>query len=287
MTNAHPQIPFSRTASIIVPTYNCRELLARTLSGLKLQTYPANLLEVIIADDGSSDDTQVYLRKFQASGELRSVRQCHVGFRLASIRNKAILAARNEIIINLDADMIPMPEFVVAHMKWFHVFDHVAVIGHRRFVDMNGIKPSDIEKCIDDFRDLPEVKSASNWFMNRDRRLREFRGFDRHPAPYNLFHGCNVAYPRQSALEVGLYDEEFNAHWVYEDIEFGYRLWRHGMRFINETQALALHQENTVLRHEDRATGDQHNFALACRKIPGFSEFRKRLARARREPWWA
>ena len=276
--------PFHRTVSIVLPVYNGKELLARALAGLKLQTYPSSLFEVIVADDGSSDGVADWLANFKAPFEVKFVTQPHTGFGLARIRNKAIRQAGAEVIVALDGDMIPMPEFLDKHLRWFHVSDRVATIGFRRYVRTDGIEPAHIERRPAILDELEDVDSASNTYP-KHRRVRELREFFRHPAPYTLFHGCNVAYRRADALAVGLYDDEFDGHWGYEDIEFGYRLWKHGLYFIDEREALALHQENAILTNEDRIRHGEVNRLIAERKMPEYFDFLQQL-NTRSEPWW-
>ena len=47
---------FKEKVSIVIPVYNRKEILGKTLAGILHQTYPLDLIEVIIADDGSSDN---------------------------------------------------------------------------------------------------------------------------------------------------------------------------------------------------------------------------------------
>ena len=47
---------YNLPVSIIIPVYNRKEKLAKTIAALTHQTYPHELIEIIIADDGSSDN---------------------------------------------------------------------------------------------------------------------------------------------------------------------------------------------------------------------------------------
>ena len=57
---------YTHGVSIVVPVYNRKTILSKTLAGIINQTYPAHLIEAIIADDGSSDGVEeiIPLRKF-------------------------------------------------------------------------------------------------------------------------------------------------------------------------------------------------------------------------------
>jgi glycosyltransferase involved in cell wall biosynthesis len=277
---------YTLTATILITTYNITPIVAMTLAALRRQTYPAALIEVVIADDGSTDGIESLVSDTSWPWPIRLVRQQDEGFRLASIRNKGLLAARHDVIVNLDGDMLPMAGFVEAHLRWFHMSDFVVTIGSRRFVDTSCLSPDTVERDLDTLADLPAVESISNWHSATDRRANEMARFHDHPAPYNVFHGCNVAYRRDHAFEVGLYDAAFDGHWGYEDTELAYRLWRTGLTFVSEPAALALHQENAAVSFEARVAGDGHNFGLACARIPGFRDFKDRLRQSGRRPWW-
>src|SRR5262245_46690597 len=56
-------MPTLPTVSIIVPTYNRKDLLGETLDSLAQQTYPSDRFEVIIVDDGSTDGTEAIAAK--------------------------------------------------------------------------------------------------------------------------------------------------------------------------------------------------------------------------------
>lgn len=104
------------TASLIVSTYNWKEALERCLLSIAAQrTLP---LEVIVADDGSREDTGQLVRRM-ANGfpvPLKHAWQADLGFRLARVRNVGIAASSGEYVIFLDGDMILHPQFVADHL---------------------------------------------------------------------------------------------------------------------------------------------------------------------------
>ena len=105
----------------------------------------------------------------------------------------------------------------------------------------------------------------------------EIKIIKRHPFPCNCFHGCNISYLKQDALDVGLYDEEFNFNFGYEDIEFGYRLWKKGLYLVFEPKALALHQENNAVTYLEKVRGREINRIKLYNKVPGIAKFRESL----------
>jgi glycosyltransferase involved in cell wall biosynthesis len=111
----------SPTVSVIVPTLNRAALLPRALSSVLSQTRPAD--EIIVVDDGSTDDTPVLLERYGARIEV--LRQANAG--VSAARNRGIGYATGEWLAFLDSDdaWLPhklerqlgslMPEVRVAH----------------------------------------------------------------------------------------------------------------------------------------------------------------------------
>lgn len=110
--------------ALIISTYNRPDALAAVLEGCLFQT-DANF-EVIIADDGSKEETAILIQTYQtkASFPIRHIWQEDIGFRLAAIRNRAIAATYADYIIFTDGDCIPPPSFIASHRRlaekgWF------------------------------------------------------------------------------------------------------------------------------------------------------------------------
>jgi len=85
--------------SVIIPAYNHAAYIAQAISSVRAQRWPS--LEMIVVDDGSTDETPQVLAQLKAR-DLQVVRQPHRG--VASARNRAILHAHGEWIAFLDAD---------------------------------------------------------------------------------------------------------------------------------------------------------------------------------------
>lgn len=89
--------------SVIVPTYNRARVIGRTIENIFEQTYQN--VEVIIVDDGSTDDTQSTLKRF--GDRIRVVTQANLGPAIA--RNRGAKAASGEIIAFQDSDDLWKP----------------------------------------------------------------------------------------------------------------------------------------------------------------------------------
>jgi validoxylamine A glucosyltransferase len=102
--------------SVIVPTYNRSALLARTLQTLCGQRVPAGEFVVIVADDGSRDDTAEVARSFAGRLRLRYWFQEDQGFRAAAARNAGARLASAPVLAFLDSGTLTGPDFVGGHL---------------------------------------------------------------------------------------------------------------------------------------------------------------------------
>ncbi|KRT78036.1 MAG: family 2 glycosyl transferase [Armatimonadetes bacterium CSP1-3] len=103
-------------ASVVIPAHNYGRYLAAAVESALGQTYAP--LEVIVVDDGSTDDTAEILRGF--AGRVRALRL--EGRGVAAARNAGLFAAEGEYVLFLDADDLLLPEGV-AHLAR-HLQEH-------------------------------------------------------------------------------------------------------------------------------------------------------------------
>ena len=103
--------------SIIFTTYNSPSWLQKVLWGLDQQT--DDNFEIVIADDGSKDETQQLIEQFSNSSAItvKHIWQEDNGFQKCSILNKAIMAAEGEYLILTDGDCIPRKDFIAVHRQ--------------------------------------------------------------------------------------------------------------------------------------------------------------------------
>jgi glycosyltransferase involved in cell wall biosynthesis len=115
--------------SVIVPTCNRREVLAKCLAALASQTHPS--YEVIVVDDGSTDDTPGYLEKFVTEHPELAIRYLRneVNIGANPSRNRGIRAARGDIVALSDDDCIARPDWLERLSAGFTSDRVAAVVG--------------------------------------------------------------------------------------------------------------------------------------------------------------
>lgn len=111
-------------ASIVVPAFNATATLPMTLRSLIAQSYRD--MEIVIVDDGSTDDTAGMAAEFAARDRrIRTVSQANRG--LAGARNSGIHAARGEVIGFCDADDLWAPGKLAAHVAHLNAAPQVGI----------------------------------------------------------------------------------------------------------------------------------------------------------------
>jgi glycosyltransferase involved in cell wall biosynthesis len=264
-------------ATVAIPFHEGYDILARTITSLTQQTYSKDRFEVIIVADANHADAKSIAEQYKNEIEIKLLATSNNGFGAASSRNAGIGVAKGDVIVSLDCDMICPPAFLESHMGWFHKSTKIATIGLRKFVEASRIQP---EHIVRDFRlisSLPEIRSISNTEIGsrRDKRIPELKRLSTHPFPSNCFHGGNVAYWRDDALNVGLWDEDFNGNYGYEDIEFGQRLFENGTKLVFENGATAYHQESDFVSSYEREKGLLINRLKLYDRYPALAGYRK------------
>ncbi|WP_233840543.1 glycosyltransferase family 2 protein [Dyella sp. 2HG41-7] len=260
-------MPKSAVASVtvMVSTYNWKEALALSLRSLAKQSRLPD--EVIVADDGSREDTAQLLAEIAKTFPvpLRHVWQADEGFRKARILNRAIAAAHGEYVIQLDGDMLAHPRFVE---------DHLSLAQQGRFLQGTRIRTTVPETD----RLLAGGQPRFGWFVDayfRDDNDRSTYHFGRRHHTLRLpwlariksrstGHpmGCNVSFWREDLLRVNGYDERMHGYGS-EDLEIDIRLRNAGLRRSQiKFAALALHLEHASVSSQDPADPELPNNKL-------------------------
>lgn len=103
--------------SVVISTYNSLDWLKKTLWSYEQQTFRP--FEIVIADDGSNNETVNFVKQYQQSCDrlIRHVWHKDDGFQKSSILNKALLACTTDYVIMTDGDCLAREDFVQVHYE--------------------------------------------------------------------------------------------------------------------------------------------------------------------------
>ena len=238
--------------SLIIATYNWKEALALVLATVRAQTVSPG--EVLIADDGSSDDTRAFVAREAATFPvpLHHLWQEDDGFRKGRILNEAMARANGEYLIAIDGDMLIHPEFVRSHLcfarrGWY-------IQGSRMMLGETATARTFAAGRRAAGPLSPDVRNRVNGI-----HAPFFSRFSRgEPGPVHRTRGCNISYWRDDIVRVNGYNEDVEG-WGREDTELVARLMNSGVRRRNlKFAAVAYH-----LHHRKRPTdADAANLEL-------------------------
>jgi glycosyltransferase involved in cell wall biosynthesis len=203
--------------SVVVLSYNSRDVLRRALERLAAQDFPRDAYEVIVSDDGSTDGTADMIRALAFPAALRHVVGPHAG--ISAVRNRGADAARGRVVLFVDADFWAEPGLLAAH--------------HRRYppdaarVAVQGATPIDPDSLTTPFMRVKEV-SPDLTVRSRHRM-----------SPYHtIFRNASVL--KTDLDGAGGFDEAFPGY-GYEDLDLALRMSAEGVVFEYEPDAVGYH----------------------------------------------
>ncbi|MEZ5246159.1 MAG: glycosyltransferase [Acidimicrobiales bacterium] len=235
----------TRRVSVCIPARDPGVALDRTLAGLRSQRYPSALLEVVISDDASASPIEVDATGLDLVVDRRDGRD---GFGAAAARNRAAEIATGDVLVFLDADVVPSPDFVAAMARWFDQTDDAVVLGAMRFVDLDGIGADEVGRLLLDggWDDLVRSRRipGQDW---RAGYVAESRGLTVDEVDlFRVVTGAALAVHPDRFNEVGGFCEVPIRG--IEDTELGYRLMANGGILVPDATALVWHQGRPTLR---------------------------------------
>lgn len=264
-------------ASVIIPTYNRSELLEMTISSLVDQDIGKENYEVIVIDDGSSDNTREVVESFKGKVNIIYYWQEDKGYRVSLARNEGIKRSSGEILIFLDTGMVVAHSYIssyyAAHLDGANSIQEAkhrkAIIGYVFGYDPENFSPDCIPEIVN-FNDpdttLKEL-ARTNQYQDTRYVVYDYVGnkLKRLPGPWTIFWTTNVSVERTLMLEAGCFDEGF-VTWGVEDVECGYRLFKSGGVFELSTEASGIHYPHA-------RTNNTNHLSNECNKRRFYQKF--------------
>lgn len=252
-----PELIFmgNKSVTIIIPTYNRKDVLEKCLAALSNQTYPKNNYEIIVIDDGSFDGTEIMMKSYSDDFPcpLKYFRQENKG--PAAARNVGIKNASGQIILFTGDDIIAQPNFIEEHMKWHELYpqNNTSVLGLITWSTDIVITP------------------FMYWLENGGPQFHYWKIKDKKEVDSkDYFYTSNISLKKNFLLESNhFFDEDF-PYAAYEDIELGTRLKQQGL----------------LLKYNKNAVGYHHHFTSLesfCQRMIKVGESRRIMKKKQRE----
>lgn len=185
--------------------------------------------ELILSDDHSDDGTL----EWSGGGVFSKVvvQPEHKDFRLNTVRNHGVAAARSSHVVLLDADCIPQPGYFEGHNKVFEKHGRCLSVG--------------LTDCYDE---------AGAGQVGRDHRWNWLAEKDIAEVTWHGAYGGNLAFPVELWKETGRFNTEYDGCWGFEDLDFSFRASKLGFKCYIHRSSLARH-----CRHMARADNSPSN----------------------------
>src|SRR5262245_58895009 len=220
--------------SVVIPSYNRRELLGYTLGSLARQTLPRDRFEALVVDDGSTDGTADMVKTFDDRLNIRYFYREDEGYTATRARNVGIANADADITVLMDSGVLAHSDMLNAHLESHRTAPAgppLAVCGYAFGYDFGdedaqrvraAVDVDDVDGTIQDFaanNRWPDVREVFYAKYGDD--------LGSVAAPWMNFWTLNVSAHTDQLRRIGMFDEEFTS-WGAEDIDIGYRLYLDG-----------------------------------------------------------
>jgi glycosyltransferase involved in cell wall biosynthesis len=248
--------------SIIISTYNWPAALGMILDALlqeiKCSQYD---IEIIIADDGSTDATANLIANYQKKyNQIYHIWQPDQGFRKAAILNKAVASAHGKYLIFLDGDCIPFPKYTESHLKLST--PRKCVAGHRVLLSQSFTQSILHKNNADEILQWKWYNWISAYLTGKVNkcfsylRIKFLQKYWRNYRCNNWLYpkGCNFSLYREDFLLVGGFDEKFEG-WGHEDSALFLKLTQANIKMLNgkfATEVLHLWHATCSREHSNK-----------------------------------
>ena len=234
------------TFSIVLPTYGRIRQLDTCLRSLSQLDYPRHAFEVIVVDDGSEQSPENVIQNYRDSIDIRLLLQEHAG--PAQARNHGSDSARNQFVVFIDDDCVPLPDWLRKLSIRFKALPDHAIAGRI----LNG---------------LPQ-----NLYSTASQMLIDYLYSQFNPVTGSarFFTSSNVAFPADRFRKIGGFDPTFQKA-AGEDRDLCDRWIQRGYDLTYAPEVTICHQHNLTFSKFCR---QQFNYGFGAYHFRNLRAFR-------------
>ena len=234
------QKPVSSVYSIIIPAYNARATIKACLDAVVNQTVNRTCYEIIVVDDGSTDDTASIVESLPG---IKLIRQKNQGPAVA--RNRGVAEANGEIVLFTDSDCAPTTNWIEEMTRPF-----------KEDNDIVGVKGEYRTRQKEIIARFVQLEYEDKYDIIRGHKYIDF------------IDTYSAAFKKDVFLEAGGYDASFPVACA-EDVELSYRLSQNGYKMVFNSEAIVYHiHPNTLISYLKKKYKFAYWRVLAIKKNP-------------------
>ncbi|MFB0544969.1 MAG: glycosyltransferase family 2 protein [Asgard group archaeon] len=204
--------------SVIVPVYNGEGVIASCLKSLLNQNYPKNKYEIIVVDDGSTDDTTEIVSRFK---RVKLIKQKHKG--PATARNLGVKKSRGQIVLFTDADCVPPKNWIKNMIEPFKDKKIVGVSGTYKTLNKKSLVARFVGYEIEERHDTLKKRGNIDFMGTFSAAYRK--------NIFSKFGGFDTSFPTASG----------------EDPELSFRINKAGFKMVFQPKSFVYHRHPNSL----------------------------------------
>ena len=222
--------PDNRSASVVIPNWNGRDLLDKYLPSVVSALAGSTANEVIVVDNGSTDGSVEFLRELFPTVRVVALKK-NLGFGGGS--NRGFTEAKNDIVVLLNSDMRVASDFLAPLLEGF-TDERVFAVSCQIFFS-------------DPVKVREETGLTQAWWSQGALRVRH-RIDDQVTGLFPCFYGGggSCAFDRRKFLELGGFDELLRPFYL-EDTDLGYMAWKRGWQVLYQPQSHVWHEHRGTI----------------------------------------
>ena len=251
--------------SVVFINYNKKRALDKSLQNTMGQLNFEEGDEIIVADGGSTDGVEKMLeRKYVPPTQFVRVEK-RTAYNLNSVRNLGVLNAGNDLIAIFDADVIPQPGCI----DILRSFTKKGVFASGLVIYEQSLKEQ--ERMAKKYKGLAMPQFA----LGIAPMEHIIEGLESDQEKVRGTIGSCICFHKQDAYDVGLFDEEYNGCWGYDETDFILKLHFNGVKILTPKNLKPLGM--AISYHQRHKSNDKwkekclkRNIVILRRKLPDY-----------------